>query len=148
MRTWMISLVAAAAGGPLYYPQAAPRGSEGGPRLYYFFSPRTASSVDGAVRAVRFIREHKGEIRFRPVMLLEEFSVIRKLEESSPLARTIKELQKLGPLDLPLYDEQGLGLAESWEVRSVPSFVLVAGGRAHRALGPTANLEELLQCRP
>lgn len=47
-----------------------------------------------------------------------------------------------------LVDEEGLRLAVSWELRSVPAFVLVRQDRAHRTLGPQADLGALLGCRP
>ena len=148
MRTWFVGLVAASFGGPLLAPQAPPKREEPPRTLYYFFSPTAAGSVDGAKRAVGFIKAQKLQTRLRPVLLLEDFSVIRKVEESSPLTKTLKELQTLGPLDIPLYDEVGLDLAVRWGIRSVPAFVLVAHGRAHRASGPLVKLEELLECKP
>ena len=147
MRTWVVGMLAAALGGPLLAHQVAPKPGQDLPILYYFFSPSAAGSHEGAKRAVSFMREHKGRVRLRLVMLLDDFGVIRKLEESSPLYKTLKELQSQGTLDIPLYDEEGLGLAERWGIRSVPAFVVVSHGHAHRAIGPVVNLEELLECR-
>ena len=148
MRTWILGLMVACFGSPLASPQAVRKNDERPPTLYYFFSPAAAGSVDGAKRVVEFVKARQGRVRFRPVMLLEDFSVIRKVEESSPLYKALKELQALGPLDLPLYDEEGLELAERWEVKCTPAFVLVAGGRAHRAQGSVVKVEELLECKP
>lgn len=148
MRTWMIGILAASFGGPFFAPQDPSRRGEPPRTLYFFFSPAAAGSLEGAKRAVQFIKAGKGQVKLRPVMLLDDFSVIRKVEEASPLYKALKELQTLGPLDIPLYDEEGLDLAQRWEVRSVPAFVLVAGGRAHRVLGPVVKLEELLECKP
>jgi hypothetical protein len=148
MRTTMIGLLAAALGGPFEASQAPAKGGEDRRTLYFFFSPAAAGSVEGAKRATAFIKAQKNRVKLRPVMLLDDFSVIRKVEEASPLYKALKELQTLGPLDLPLYDEEGLSLALRWDIRSVPAFVLVAHGRAHRLLGPLGKLEELLECRP
>jgi hypothetical protein len=148
MRTWMIGLLAASFGGPFLAAQDPSKRGEDPRTLYFFFSPAALGSVEGAQRAAQFIKAQKGQVRLRPVMLLDDFSVIRKVEEASPLYKALKELQTLGPLDIPLYDEEGLELAVRWEVRSVPAFVLVAQGRAHRVLGPVVKLEELLECRP
>jgi hypothetical protein len=66
------------------------------------------------------------------------------------LIGTLKELEaggKPGTLDIPLYDEEGLALAEHWEIRSVPAYVLVTRGRAHRMLGGSADLEALWECK-
>lgn len=148
MRSLILGLLATTWGGPLFAPQAPPKRGADQPTLYYFFSPSTAASLEGAKRAVAFQKGQKGRVKLRLVMLLEDFSVIRKLEEASPLYKTLKELQSQGTLDIPLYDEEGLRLAELWGIRAVPAFVLVSHGRAHRALGPVVNLEELLECRP
>jgi hypothetical protein len=148
MRLGVLGLLAAGVGGPFITPQAIPKGRESLPTLYYFFSPSAPGSLDGARRAVAFRKGEKGQIKLRLVLLLDDFSVIRKVEEGSSFYKTLKELQSQGSLDIPLYDEEGLELAERWGIRSVPAFVLVAHGRAHRALGPTVNLEELLECRP
>lgn len=147
MRIWILGLLATGMGGPLFAPQA-PDQKGGAATLYYFISPAVSGSLEGAKRAVAFLKAHPGQVTLRLVMLLDDFSIIRKVEESSPLYKTLKELQSLGTLDLPLYDEEGLELAERWEIRSAPAFVLVVHGHAHRALGPVVNLEELLACRP
>ena len=59
------------------------------------------------------------------------------------LTRTLRALGDPGTLRIPLYDEEGLALAEQWKLRSVPAFVMVARGRAHRALGSEADLDAL-----
>lgn len=149
MRPWILGLLAATFGGfggPLFTSQAASKPGAELPTLFYFLSPKTPSSLEGAKRAVAFMKGHQGRAQLRLVMLLEDFSIIRTLEESSPLTKTLKELQSQGTLDIPLYDEEGLFLAERWGIRSVPAFVLVSRGRAHRAQGPIVNLEELFEC--
>ena len=148
MRGWMMGVAIAALGvpGPLAAPQRWQGREDDSPTLYFFFAPAAPGSVEGAKRAVLFIKEAKGRVRLRPVLLVQDFKGIGKLEESSPFYKTLKELQSLGTLNMPLFDEEGLGLALRWEIRSVPAFVLVSRGNAHRALGPRVNLEELLEC--
>ena len=148
MRTLIVGLLAAVCGAPLPALQAVQKRSADQGTLYYFFSPSTSASFEGAKRAVAFQKAQKERVKLRLVMLLDDFSVIRKLEEASPLYKTLKELQSQGTLDIPLYDEEGLRLAELWGIRAVPAFVLVSHGRAHRALGPVVHLEEMFECRP
>jgi hypothetical protein len=143
MRLCSIGLVAAC----FACPQAPPKPA-GGVTLYFFIAPMCEASAQAAQRAAAFAKSQKSPVSIRPVLLLEDFSVLRKVEEGSPLAKTFKELQSLGKLDVPLYDEEGLELAQRWEIRAVPAFVLVAQGRAHRVQGPGAKLEEILECKP
>lgn len=147
MRLWMMGLLASSLGAPSFAPEGGPSRDSGAGTLYFFFSPTSTGSLEGAKRAVAFIKGQKGQIKLRLVLLLDDFSVIRKVEESSLLAKTLRELQTQGALDIPLYDEEGLLLAQRWELKSVPAFVLVARGQAHRAVGPVVKLEELLECR-
>jgi len=93
MRTWMVGLLAATCGGPLFAPQGTPQQGAELPTLFYFFTPKTAASLEGAKRAVFFMTEHQGRMKLRLVMLLDDFSIVRTLEESSPLYKTLKELQ-------------------------------------------------------
>ena len=135
--------------------QAAPRRSpelgepdrKVGSILYFFFTPDAAGAVEAARHAVEFVRSSHGRIKLRPVLLISKFRGLGKLEERSPFYQSLKELQAFEPLCIPLYDEEGLGLAEKWELRGAPSFVLVSAGRAHRIVGSRAKLEELLECR-
>jgi hypothetical protein len=115
--------------------------------LYFFTSPEAESGPEAVRKLAQFIKPKMKEISLRPVLLVTDFAVLRKLTERSPLTKTLKELEKIGPLDVPLYDAQGLELAERYEVRSVPAFVLVRGGKAHRSFGPGTNLEELWVCK-
>lgn len=127
---------------------AAPGDAEAGV-LYCFLTPESEAAAAGAKRAKEFATKHPGDVRLRPVLLAKDFTLLRTLTESSPLYRTIKELEsgsKPGALDVPLFDEEGLRLAERWGVRSVPAFVLVRGGRAHATAGASANLELLWEC--
>ncbi len=125
---------------------------ESGPEaatLYFFTTPEAEGGPEGARRAMDFVLRHAGELRLRPVLLAKDFRTLRSLTEASPLTKTLRELgkgSKPGMLDLPLYDEEGLRLAELWELGTVPSFVLVRGNRAHRISGAAANLELLWEC--
>ena len=115
--------------------------------LYFFFTPDAAGAIDAARHAVEFVRSSRGRVRLRPVLLVSQFRGLGMLQESSPFYRSLKELQALEALNVPLYDEEGLELAERWELRSTPSFVVVTAGRAHRVAGSRAKLEDLLECR-
>jgi hypothetical protein len=149
MRFFLTGVLLALIGWPRVHsvPNAQPAGAAPESALYFFFTPDGPGGASAARHASQFVKESKGRVRLRPVVLVSEFKGIGKLQESSPFYQTLRELQSLGKLDIPLYDEEGLALAETWEIRSVPAFVLVSRGRAHRALGPRANLEELLECK-
>ncbi len=124
----------------------------GGPTtdvLYFFTTPDCEAGPAAARRAKDFVAKHSARMSLRPILLAKDFGLLRTVTEKSPLYRTIKELEagmKPGALDIPLFDEEGLRLAEKWEVRSVPSFVLVRGGRGHRIAGTSAKLEDLWDC--
>lgn len=114
--------------------------------LYFFFTPEAECASSAARRIVAFVKERKGAVRLRPVLLVSNFSALGNVNEKSPVHRAIKELGALGPLNIPLYDEEGLALAERWRIRSVPSLVLVGAGRAHAVAGGAADPEALLEC--
>jgi hypothetical protein len=119
--------------------------------LYFFTSPEADGGPEGARRAIAFSRKYSERITLRPVLLIRDFKSLKNLTEKSNLARTVKELEagrKPGTLDIPLYDEDGLLLAERWEVRVVPAFVLCDRGRAHRTSGASADLDLLWECKP
>ena len=83
------------------------------------------------------------------LFVAHDWKLLQTVTEKSPLTRTLKELEaggKPGLLDIPLYDEEGLRLAERWQLRSVPAFVVVRGGRAHHAAGACSDLEALWEC--
>ena len=115
--------------------------------LYFFFTPSALEAPAAARRAVSFVREHKGRVRLRLVLLLKDFNYLAKLRKKDRLYQAVKELQGLGKLDIPLYDEEGFKLAERWKIRSVPAFVLVHSGRAHVSSGASVKLEDLLGCK-
>lgn len=128
---------------------APPTGAPETAVLYFFTTPESEAGQAGARRAKGFIAKHAGQAKLRPVLLAKDFSLLRTITEKSPLTLTIKELEagsKPGALDIPLFDEEGLRLADLWGVRSVPAFVLVRGGQAHRTAGAASNLEELWEC--
>ncbi len=126
---------------PKTAPPAAPEAI-----LYFFTTPAAPGSPAAAARAAQFVKKHAGRVLLRPVLLLEDFSVIRRVTDEGLLTQTLSALGDPGSLRIPLYDEEGLALAEQWKLRSVPAFVLVARGRAHRALGSEVNLEVLWDC--
>src|SRR5260221_6536319 len=148
MRALITGIAIAAMGGPelLPGPQEASHRGDDPSILYFFLSPSATGGAEAARRAAEFVKGTNGRVRLRPVLLVQDFKSVGKVEEASPLYKTIKELQTLGTLDIPLYDEEGLDLAVRWEIRSVPTFVLVRRGQAHRALGPKVKVEELLEC--
>lgn len=149
MRVMAAGIVSLALGFPglLPLPQGAPKPKAEGRTLYFFFTPESRGAAEGARKAVEFVKARPNQVRLKPVLLLSKFEGVGKLDDKSPLYLSLKELQALGGLDIPMYDEDGLRLAEAWEIRSVPSFVLVEGGRAHRAVGPRANLNDLGDCK-
>ena len=149
MRVMAAGIVSLALGFPglLPLPQGAQKPKAEGRTLYFFFTPESRGAAEGARKAVEFVKAHPNQVRLKPVLLLSKFEGVGKLDDKSPLYLSLKELQALGGLDIPMYDEDGLRLAEAWEIRSVPSFVLVEGGRAHRAVGPRASLNDLWDCK-
>jgi len=114
--------------------------------LYFFFTPECRDAPEAARRAKAFLWKNSGKIRLRPVLLIRDFKRLARTEEGDPFQLAMKELGELGPLDIPLYDEEGLKLAGHWKVDVVPAFVLVARGRAHRVLGGRVDLEEVFRC--
>ena len=147
MRSWILAAFLPVLGGSFPVPRGAPNRGEL-PVLYLFFSPETPGGPQAARRASEWVKSSGKRLRLRPVVLIDRFRGLGKLEVSSPFYRTLKELQSQGPLDLPVYDPEGLALAEFWELRSLPAFVLVRQGRAHVALGSAARLEGLGDCDP
>lgn len=115
--------------------------------LYLFLSSDTKGAPDAVWRGVDLVKESKGAIRIRPVLLFHDFTVLGQADDRSELFRAVKEMSRLGTLSIPLYDEEGLGLAERWKIRTVPTFVLVSAGRAHIAQGAGADLKSLLGCK-
>jgi hypothetical protein len=112
-------------------------------------TPECERGSEAARAAKEFVRKHGRDVTLRPVLLTQDFRLLRTLTDRSPLTRTLRELEKgekPGSLNIPLFDEEGLGLAERWEVRNVPAFVLVRAGHAHRTAGSSGNLEQLWEC--
>ena len=119
--------------------------------LYFFTTPEADGGPEGALRAIAFAKKYSGRTTLRPVLLVRDWKSLKGLTEKSNLSKTVKELEAgrtPGSLDIPLYDEEGLLLAERWEIRAVPAFVLVHHGRAHRMSGASANLDLLWECKP
>jgi len=117
--------------------------------LYFFTTPEAEGGPEGAKRAIAFSKRHPGQVKLRPVLLAHDWKGLQTVTEKCPLTRTLKELEaggKPGALDIPLFDEEGLHLAQRWQVRAVPAFVLVRAGRAHSAAGASSDLEDLWEC--
>jgi len=128
-----------------------PSGNEcgGGNRaavLYLFLTPNSGGAPEAARRAAEFVKKHPREVRLRPVLLVGDFGLVARADPEGPLFKAVRELGRAGPVDIPLYDEEGLRLAERWKVNEVPAYVLVRGGRAHRIMGDGADLEEVFAC--
>lgn len=121
---------------------------EKAPTLYLFLSRDAPGAGEVARRVVDFILERKGAVSLRPVLLVEDFATVGRLDEKSALFVALRELGRLSKdgLDIPLYDEEGLDLARSWKVRRLPALVLVAGGRAHAAAGSGVRPQDVLEC--
>lgn len=138
------------AGGTGMMPLAPAGGKDGdGNRaavLYLFLTPGGGGSPEAARRAAEFAGKHPREVRLRPVLLVEDFKSITQADPDGPLFKAVRELGRAGAVDIPLYDEEGLRLAERWKVTEVPAYVLVRGGRAHRVTGDGADLEGVLSC--
>ena len=95
---------------------------------------------------VRLAKEaNSGMTPIRPVLLLEKFTTLSRPSRHPSLIRALKILEKANGrgLDIPLYDEEGLRLAKSWGIRTLPAIVLVRKGRAHVFEGSRADPSEL-----
>lgn len=141
--TW-VALTALGSARAQARPAAEPEGV-----LYFFTTPGAEGSPEAARRALCFLGKEAGRFRLRPVLLVGDWKTLGRLTEESPLTRTLRTLEAgrtPGSLGIPLHDEEGLALAERWEVRTVPAFVLCRKGLAHRTAGPRASLDELLEC--
>ena len=114
--------------------------------LYLFITPGSGGAPEAARRAAEFVRKHPKEVRLRPVLLVSDFALVARAEPDGPLYKAVRELGRAGAVDIPLYDEEGLRLAERWRIQEVPAFVLVRGGRAHRVTGDGADLEGVFSC--
>lgn len=115
--------------------------------LYLFLGGEGAGEAEAARRAADFVRGSGGRIRLRPVLLLRDFESLRKADERSALFQSVKELNAAGALDIPVYDEEGLALAERWGVKQAPAFVLACQAKLHMVVGARADLGSLLECR-
>jgi hypothetical protein len=139
----LLTLVAPTTG-----PQPEPRGA-GDRTLYFFFSPEASGQAELARRVVDYVLERKVEVQLRTVLIVVDFGAFGRIHEGSPFTQALKELGRFssGSLDLAIYDEEGLALARSWKLKKLPALVLVAGGRAHVAMGSRVRPEDLEECR-
>lgn len=127
----------------------APGSGEPEATLYFFVTPEAEGGPEGAKTAMHFAAAHAPRVSLRPVLLAQDFKVLRIINEECPLYRTLKALEKDGKpggLNIPLFDEEGLSLAMAWEIKRVPAFVLVRNGHAHAMAGANAELERLWEC--
>ena len=121
--------------------------------IYFFFSPEAPGSDKLAQEVVRLANEatpHATPIR--PVLLLEDFGSLSQPSRHASLIRALKILGKANGrgLDIPLYDEEGLRLAKSWGIRTLPAIVLIRKGRAHVFEGSgidPSDLKDLGRCK-
>jgi len=145
MRTFFIGLLALTvlAGAA----QAQP--SKGQHTLYFFFTPETPGQAELARSVVDYVLARKGAVLLRNVLLVEDFGALGRVKEQSPFTKALKELGRIsgGPLDLAVYDEEGLAIAKSWKIRRLPTLVLVAEGKAHIATGSRSKPQDLEECR-
>ena len=144
MRPWALIVIVGFAAQSM---SAAPHTLDDAEVLYFFFNHHMEDAPEAARRVVKFIKEHRGKVRLRPVLLVTDFPKLGAVDEKDPLFKTLKELRSLGTLDIPLYDTEGLALADHWKIERGPAFVLVHGDRAHRAFGAAADLGELRRCK-
>lgn len=117
--------------------------------IYYFFGPDSPGQAECSRRVTEYVLERKGAVRLRSVLLVRDFAALGRIKEESPFTQSLKELGRVsaGPLDLTIYDEEGLALARAWKIERLPALVLVAGGRAHVATGSRAKPQDLEVCR-
>jgi hypothetical protein len=144
----LLAIGALALGTPAPGSQVQPR-NDGERTLYYFFGPDSPGQAELARRATDYVLEKKGAVRLRSVLLVGDFAALGRIKEESPFTKSLKELGRVsgGPLDLAIYDEEGLALARSWKIERLPAIVLVTGGRAHVAIGSRAMPQDLEECR-
>jgi hypothetical protein len=118
--------------------------------LYFFFAPDSPGQAELAREVVDDVVARKGKIRLRTVLLVPDFGALGRLRDGCPFARTLGELARLSPgrpLDLGIFDEEGLALARRWSLARLPALVLVEGGTAHVATGSGTRLQPLEDCR-
>lgn len=115
-----------------------------GRALYFFFSEKTPSAPETAKAIAAFMASGKGQVELRPALLVEDWNSFLKVDDSSPLYRTIRELGKQVPLQV--FDEEALRLALAWKITRLPALVLVANGRAHVLTGAVTGIDDLWGC--
>ena len=118
-------------------------------RLLFFFSRETPRVGELSRKVAEAVSAQKGKLTLRPVLLVEDFREIGRLDEKHPFYQALKELGRLfgGSLDLRLYDEEGLRLASDWKVTKLPTLVLVRGGTAHKVSGAGIDVREFLEVK-
>ncbi len=112
--------------------------------LYFFFSEKTAAAPAAAQAVSTFARGHPVQVVLRPALLVEDWTLLKKVTEDSPLFRTIRHLGER--VQIQVYDEEALRLAAAWKIVRLPAVALVLGGRAHVVQGASPDLESLWRC--
>src|SRR5579862_5540473 len=118
----------------LWPASSAPSPEDGGRTLHVFFAPDSPGQAELARTVADYVLDKKGTVRLRGVLLVPEFAALGRVREGSPFTRTLRELSRVSagaPLDLAIYDEEGLALARAWKIERLPALVLVEGGKAH-----------------
>jgi hypothetical protein len=115
-----------------------------GRALYFFFSEKTPSAPEVAKVITAFLASGKGHVELRPALLVEDWKDFLKVDDTSPLYRTIRELGQHVPLQV--FDEEALRLALAWNITRLPALVLVSKGRAHVLTGAVTGIDDLLGC--
>ncbi len=134
----------------LWPAAGAPDPGDGGRTLTFFFAPDSPGQAELARTAVDYLLRKDGSVRLRSVLLVPDFAALGRVQEGSPFTRTLRELSRVsagGPLDLAVYDEEGLALARAWKIDRLPALVLVEDGTAHVSSGSGARPQDLEDCR-
>jgi len=144
MKTLLLGLLIAPGAGAEAQP---PSGA--GRTLYFFFAPDSPGQAELARSAVDYVLGKTGAVNLRSVLLVGDFAALGKVKEESPFTKSLKELSRIsgGPLDLAIFDDEGLALAKAWKIERLPAVVLIAEGRAHIATGSCSRPQDLEECR-
>ena len=108
-------------------------GASDEPEAWVFFSPDSpeASGLFAGLKALG--------VNARPVLLAERYLGTRE-----PAAAFLATLQAAG--EVPVFDEEGLRLAERLGIAELPAVAVRRGKRTHVACGARVDLKELLAC--
>jgi hypothetical protein len=129
--------------------QNLPSRDKGRDTLYFFLSRESPGIASLSRDVVQAVLERKGGVRLRPVLLVEDFQTLGKIDDRHPFFKSLKELGRLygKELDISVYDDEGLRLAREWKVTRLPALVLVQGRTAHKVSGSAVNVGRLLEVK-